>query len=33
MFPMAVMAIGLLLVGIFNVYIVNVIFTMFPAGF
>lgn len=33
MFPMAVMAIGLLLVGIFNVYIVNVIFNMFPAGF
>ncbi|WP_020402394.1 complex I subunit 5 family protein [Gracilimonas tropica] len=33
MFPMAVMAIGLLLVGIFNAYIVNVIFTMFPAGF
>ncbi|WP_456237590.1 complex I subunit 5 family protein [Gracilimonas halophila] len=33
MFPMAVMAIGLLLVGIFNVYIVNIIFTMFPAGF
>jgi multicomponent Na+:H+ antiporter subunit D len=33
MFPMAVMAIGLLVVGIFNVYIVNVIFTMFPAGF
>jgi len=32
-FPMAVMAIGLLLVGIFNVYIVNIIFTMFPAGF
>ncbi|SMO37836.1 complex I subunit 5 family protein [Gracilimonas mengyeensis] len=33
MFPMAVMAIGLLVVGIFNAYIVNVIFTMFPAGF
>ncbi|MCH2451120.1 MAG: NADH/ubiquinone/plastoquinone (complex I) [Gracilimonas sp.] len=33
MFPMAVMAIGLLLVGIFNAYIVNVIFNMFPAGF
>lgn len=33
MFPMAVLAIGLLLVGIFNAYIVNVIFTMFPAGF
>lgn len=33
MFPMATLAIGLLLVGIFNVYIVDVIFTMFPAGF
>ncbi|MDZ7806471.1 MAG: proton-conducting transporter membrane subunit [Gracilimonas sp.] len=33
MFPMAVMAIGLLVVGIFNAYIVNVIFTMFPVGF
>jgi len=33
MFPMAVMAIGLLLVGIFNAYIVNIIFNMFPAGF
>jgi multicomponent Na+:H+ antiporter subunit D len=33
MFPMTVMAIGLLLVGIFNAYIVNVIFNMFPAGF
>ncbi len=33
MFPMAVIAIGLLVVGIFNAYIVNIIFTMFPAGF
>lgn len=33
MFPMAVMALGLLVVGIFNAYIVNIIFTMFPAGF
>ncbi|MBD3616270.1 MAG: monovalent cation/H+ antiporter subunit D family protein [Gracilimonas sp.] len=33
MFPMAVLGLGLLIVGIFNVYIVNIIFTMFPAGF
>jgi multicomponent Na+:H+ antiporter subunit D len=33
MFPMAVMALGLLIVGIFNAYIVKVIVTMFPAGF
>lgn len=33
MFPMAVMAIGLLIVGIFNAYIVKVIVTMFPPGF
>jgi multicomponent Na+:H+ antiporter subunit D len=33
MMPMGVMALGLLIVGIFNVYIVDVIVTMFPAGF
>lgn len=33
MFPMAFMAIALLLVGVFNFYIVDVIITMFPAGF
>jgi multicomponent Na+:H+ antiporter subunit D len=31
--PMGVMALGLLLVGIFNAYIVEIIVTMFPAGF
>lgn len=33
MMPMGVMALGLLVVGIFNVYIVEFIMTMFPAGF
>ncbi len=33
MFPMGVMALALLVVGIFNVYIVEFIMTMFPAGF
>ncbi|MDZ7658638.1 complex I subunit 5 family protein [Fodinibius sp.] len=33
MFPMSVMAIGLFVVGIFNAYIVEIIVTMFPAGF
>lgn len=33
MMPMGVMALGLLIVGIFNAYIVDIIVTMFPAGF
>jgi len=33
MMPMGIMALGLLIVGIFNAYIVDVIITMFPAGF
>ncbi len=33
MFPMAFMAIALILVGVFNFYIVDIIATMFPAGF
>ncbi|MGM0545484.1 MAG: complex I subunit 5 family protein [Bacteroidota bacterium] len=33
MMPMGIMALGLLIVGIFNAYIVDVIVTMFPAGF
>ncbi|MDZ7681473.1 MAG: hypothetical protein U5J63_07075 [Fodinibius sp.] len=33
MMPMGIMALGLLIVGIFNAYIVEVIVTMFPAGF
>ncbi|MFH5883157.1 complex I subunit 5 family protein [Halalkalibaculum sp. DA3122] len=33
MMPMGIMAIGLLIVGIFNAYIVDIIVTMFPAGF
>jgi multicomponent Na+:H+ antiporter subunit D len=33
MLPMGVMALGLLIVGIFNAYIVDIIITMFPAGF
>jgi len=33
MMPMGVMALWLLIVGIFNAYIVDIIVTMFPAGF
>ncbi|MEX0720393.1 MAG: proton-conducting transporter membrane subunit [Balneolaceae bacterium] len=33
LYPMAIMAIGIILVGLLNVYIVSAITTMFPAGF